>query len=219
MRQFKTLSIRKAVQSSLGRTKAEKYFKDEELKLHESDLMEVYNLALKKLSEGKIVNAINCILYGLDIEKENKFFFSLSKSIVVLLEKELESNKAIKLKQKYTENFETVRGTIKSKIEYIEKNIDSVSNSLEKIEKDLYESKPKFFSLDKLFVTYKMKQSKLAPRIKELKKELQEYELEIEDLKGELKDIDKFAFMEECQKVVALIMEICLFPSRFNTRN
>ena len=181
--------------------------------------MEVYNIALSKLSSGSIVNAINCIVFAMDIDRDNKFFFSLSKTIVVMLDKELESNKAIKMKQKYSDNFENVKNTIKAKIEYIEKNSESVSDSLEKMERELHESKPSFFSLSKLYLTHKMKKGKLSPRIKELKRELDEYEIEKEDLEGELKDIEKFAFMEECLKVLSLVMEICLFPSRFNTRN
>lgn len=219
MKQFKTLSIKKAIQSSLGKTKAEKYFRDSEIKGREDDLMELYNSALSKLSSGQMVDSINIIVFALDVDMENKFFFSLAKSIVVMLDKELDSNKANKIKQKYTANFENIRGSIKARIDSAEKNISSVSQSLERIEKDLYESRPSFFSLTKLFITYKLKERKFKPRVRELKMELSEYEGQIQELEVELKDVERLSFIEECFKVLSLTMEICIFPSRFNTKS
>lgn len=219
MKQFKTLSIKKAIQSSLGKTKAEKYFRDSEIKGHEEDLMELYNTALSKLSSGQMVDSINIIVFALDVDMENKFFFSLAKSIVVMLDKELDSNKSNKIKQKYTSSFENIRGAIKARIDSSEKNISSVSQSLERIEKDLYESRPSFFSLTKLFITYKLKESKFKPRVRELKMELSEYEGQIQELEVELKDVERLSFIEECFKVLSLTMEICIFPARFNTKS
>lgn len=219
MKQFKTLSIKKAIQSSLGKTKAEKYFRSADIKGNDDDLMELYNIALSRLSAGKMVDSICIIVHSLDIDMENKFFFSLAKSIVVMLDKELDSSKANKIKQKYTSNFENIRGSIKARIESAENNISSVSQSLEKIEKDLYESRPSFFSLHHLYITYKLKENKLKPRIKELKMELSEYEDQIQELEVELKDVERLTFIEECFKVLSLTMEICIFPARFNTKS
>lgn len=219
MKQFKTLSIKKAIQSSLGKTKSEKYFRSSDIKGNEDDLMELYNIALSKLSAGKMVDSINLIVHSLDVDIENKFFFSLAKSIVVMLDKELDSNKANKIKQKYTANFENIRGSIKARIESTENNILSVSQSLERIEKDLYESIPSFFSIHHFYITYKIKENRFKPRIRELKIELSEYEDQIQELEFELKDVERLSFIEECFKVLSLTMEICIFPARFNTKS
>lgn len=227
MRQFKTISLRRAIQSNLGKNRSEKYLKG----LDKTDMVvlisprmtdrensnNIYQGTLTKLVEGNMEKAINYMVSGLDLDRDNKLLFSLCKNLVYSLNKQVEDNSEQLQRHRYSEDAEMNKNIIKLKIDELAKTIEKENNRLDKLEKELIESKPNFLSVNKFFITYQIKKKILKPQIKELKKSDNMNKEELIDLQSELKKVEKLLTLEEYLKILGLIMEVCIFPSRFET--
>jgi peptidoglycan hydrolase CwlO-like protein len=232
MKQSKTVSIQKTIQTILGKSRAEKFLKGLDftdmasLTSSDSDItsssINIYQAALAKLVDGELEKAINYIIYGLDLDRESKLLFNLCKNLVFTLEKQLNNSNTDLIKNtvniKNTDNLEKDRNSIRNKIKEMEKNISQENSKLEKLEMELFNSKPSFFSMNKLFITHHLKKKSLKPRISSLKSEIDSLNQELEQLKSDLKEIEKKFLLEEYQKVLGITMEVCIFPSRFQTK-
>ncbi len=227
MRQFKTVSIKKVIQSNIGKNRADKYFKG----IDRTDMVvlisprmtereyanNIYQGTLSKLVEGNMEKAINYLIFGLDLDRDNKLLFSLCKNLVFSLNKQVEDNSEHIEKHRYSEDVEMNKNIIKLKIEELEKTIEKESSRLDKLERELVESKPNFLSVNKLFITYQIKKRLLKPQIKELKDSDNNNKNELIKLQDELKKAEKLLTLEEYLKILGLVMEICIFPARFET--
>lgn len=227
MKQFKTISIKKVVQSSVGKLRAEKYF----LGIDKADLIvlvsprmsdkenanNIYQGTLSKLVKGDMEKAINYIVFGLEVDRENTLLFNLAKNLIFSLNKQMEDNADHLIKQRYSDDSEMNKNIIKLKIEEVQKNIDKENNKLDKLERELNESKPKFFSVNKLFITYQIKKRFLKPQIIELKESDNLNKESLIDLQNELKKTQKILVLEEYFKILSLVIEVCIFPNRFQT--
>lgn len=227
MRQYKTVSIKRVIQSNFGKNRSDKYFKG----IDRTDMVvlisprlsdrentnNIYQGCLSKLVEGNMEKAINYIIFGLDLDRDNKLLFSLCKNLVFSLNKQVEENSDHLEKHRYSEDIEMNKNIIKLKIEELEKTIEKESSRLDKLERELVESKPTFLSVDKFYITYQLKKRFLKPQIKELKESDNSNKNELITLQNELIKTEKILTLEEYLKVLGLIMEICIFPSRFET--
>lgn len=227
MRQYKTVSIKRVIQANLGKNRSDKYFKG----IERTDMVvlisprmsdrenanNIYQGCLSKLVDGSMEKAINYIIFGLELDRDNKLLFSLCKNLVFSLNKQVEENGENLEKHRYSEDIEMNKNIIKLKIEELEKTIEKENNRLDKLERDLVESKPTFLSVDKFFVTYQIKKRFLKPQIKDLKDSDNLNKNELTMLKSELIKTEKILTLEEYLKILGLVMEICIFPSRFET--
>lgn len=227
MRQYKTVSIKKVLQTTLGKSKSEKYLKgiDRTEMLYlidprvsdKENANKLYHATLSKLVEGNMEKALNYIVYGLEIDRDNKLIFSLCKNLAFSLDKQVQDNSEEIKKHRYSEDTEMNSNIIKVKIEELEKTIEREESKLDKLEKELYQSKPSFFSFNKFFITYQIKKRYLKPQIKELKESEIYNKEEVEKLRNELIKVEKLLTLEEYLKIVSLLMEVCIFPVRFET--
>lgn len=227
MRQFKTVSIKKVIQSNLGKNRAEKFLKG----IDRTDMVvlisprmtdrenanNIYQGTLSKLVEGNMEKAINYIVFGLELDRDNKLLFSLSKNLVFSLNKQVEDNSDQIKRHRYSEDVEMNKNIIKLKIEELEKTIEKENNRLDRLERELVESKPSFLSVDKFFITYQFKKKLLKPQIRELKESDNENKEQLINLQTEMKKVEKLLTLEEYLKILGLVMEICIFPARFET--
>lgn len=227
MRQYKTVSIKKVLQTTLGKVKAERYLKG--IDRHEmlflidprisdrENANKLYQATLAKLVDGNMEKALNYLVYGLEIDRDNKLLFSLCKNLAFSLNKQVEDNSDQIKRHRYSEDTEMNSNIIKVKIEELERTIEREENKIDKLEKELYDSKPNFFSVNKFFITYQIKKRYLKPQIKDLKESEHYNKEEVEKLKSELVKVDKLLILEEYLKTLSLLMEICIFPVRFET--
>jgi hypothetical protein len=230
MKQFKTVSIKKILLTTLGKTKSEKFLKGIDFSdmaaMTEnntaSSSVNIYQGALSKLLDGEMEKAINYIIYGLDLDRDSKLLFNLCKNMVFTLSKQVEGNVTELLKNtvniKNTENLDKDRNFFRNKIKDLEKVITIENTKLEKMETELFNSRPSFFSVNKLFIPYQLKKKRLKPQIKTLKGSVSTFILELESYQKELRELEKHTKIEEYLKVLGLTLEICIFPTRFNTQ-
>jgi chaperonin cofactor prefoldin len=230
MKQFKTVSIKKILQTTLGKTKSEKFLKGIDFtdmaamteNNTASSSVNIYQGALAKLLDGEMEKAINYIIYGLDLDRDSKLLFNLCKNMVFTLSKQVEGNVSELLKNtvniKNTENLDKDRNFFRNKIKDLEKIVTNENTKLEKMESELYNSRPSFFSVNKLFIPYQLKKKKLKPQIKLLKDTIGNFITELDSYRSELRELEKHTKIEEYLKVLGLTLEICIFPTRFNTQ-
>lgn len=230
MKQFKTVSIKKTIQTNIGKTKAEKFLKGIDFSdmaamtenSTASSSVNIYQCALGKLLDGEMEKAINYIIYGLDLDRDSKLLFNLCKNMVFTLSKQVEGNVTELLKNtvniKNTENLDKDRNIFRNKIKDLEKVVNIETAKLEKLETELFNSRPSFFSVNKLFIPYQFKKKRLKPQIKTIKASINTLTEEMEGYKSELRELEKHTKIEEYLKVLGLTLEICIFPTRFSTQ-
>jgi hypothetical protein len=230
MKQFKTVSIKKIIQTTLGKTKAEKFLKGIDFtdmaamteNNTASSSVNIYQGALAKLLDGEMEKAINYIIYGLDLDRDSKLLFNLCKNMVFTLSKQVEGNVNELLKNtvniKNTENLDKDRSMFRNRIKDLERALNIETTKLEKLESELFNSRPSFFSVNKLFLPYQLKKKKLKPQIKTLKASINTFTQELDGYQAELRELEKHTKIEEYLKVLGLVLEICIFPTRFHTQ-
>lgn len=231
MRYYKTISLQKVIQTNLGKAKAEKYLNGIDsadmvaMANFESDAsvssVNIYQSALNKLLAGEMEKTINYLIYGLDIDRSSKLLFSLCKNLVFTINKQLEGNNETLLRNtiniKNPNNLDKERNILKNKIKETEKAINQDIERLEKLEIELFNSKPSFLSVRKLYITYQIKKNKMQPEIKRLKESVNHSNSNLIQLKSDLAEAEKITVLKEYQKVLGLTLEVCIFPDRFQT--
>lgn len=218
MTQFKkAISLKKIVRGFLGKDKSEKYLKGTEALFKTSgstSTMDLYQHALSQFMEGNTEPAINCIILILDSDREHKLTLHLCKTMLYGLTQYMsETSQEIgPIKKKYDYNLETGVVKIKKKVKDLEKIISGFEDDLEKTEKEMIKKKsnPIFFLFQK---------NKYKSKVQEIKTTISNKENELDSAKSELNKIDEYLQREEQLKIVGIIVEVCIFPSRFESEN
>ncbi|MBC7473166.1 MAG: hypothetical protein H7263_02655 [Candidatus Sericytochromatia bacterium] len=218
--QFKKLvPLKKVIINSFGKEKASKYLRGIEINSTDtsnySNTSNIYQEALSFLYSGDMDKAINYVIFGLDLERNNKLLFNLCKNMTFLLSKHLVENNSELYRKKYNADLEKGLKLIRNKIDEIEKKFSFDRTKISRLQIEIENSKPKFLSIGKFSVTHMMKKRKLEPIIKIYETELNEYELKIQSLSKDMEDIESIAQVEEDVRVLGLIIEVCVFPAKF----
>ncbi|GIW21999.1 MAG: hypothetical protein KatS3mg068_1006 [Candidatus Sericytochromatia bacterium] len=208
----KIISIKKVLKSFLGKTKAQKYLKGTEIVFSntlKANSMDIYQYALKQLLEGETETAINCIAFALDFDRENKLILHLCKSMLVTITQYLSENRIEEYRVKYPD-FEESINKFSKKIKELEKIIKNEEYELERIEKQIYKSRK-----NPIFILFKKR--KLQAELQSIKNNISNYNNELEVAKNEFNKLKDLYTKEEYAKVIGLIIEVCIFPSKFDS--
>lgn len=212
MSQFKkVVSIKKVLKSLLGKTKAEKYLRGIEIifsNAFTSNAMDIYQYALTQLTEGDTEKAINCIVFTLDIDREHKLTLHLCRTMLYGLTQYMSENNIDSFKQKNPNDLDIGINKLRRKCKELSKIVDTNEKDLEKLEKTLRFNKSPIFIL--------FKKGKLKREIQELKNTLSSNNNELGNVTSELNNIEEYLLKEEYMKVLGIVIEICVFPSRFD---
>lgn len=212
MSQFKkVVSIKKVLKSLLGKTKAEKYLRGIEIifsNAFTSNAMDIYQYALTQLTEGDTEKAINCIVFTLDIDREHKLTLHLCRTMLYGLTQYMSENNIDSFKQKNASDLEGGLNKLRRKCKELSKIVDTNEKDLEKLEKTLR------FNKSPLFILFK--KGKLKREIQEVKNTLSSNNNELENVKNELNNVEEYLLKEEYMKVLGIVIEICVFPSKFD---
>jgi hypothetical protein len=213
MTQKRIISIKKVLKNSLGKLKAERYLKGVEIIFNNpaaANSMDIYQYALAQLVEGETERALNCIVFGLDFDREHRLTLHLCKTMLYSLTQYFAENDLNKYKIKHNNNFEEAIGKLKKRIKELEKIVKNEEQELEKLEKSMMKHNMNAFVLF-------FKKGKLNRQKQELKTTISNYTSELDQFKGELNKIEEMIQKEEYIKVVGLIIEVCIFPNRFDS--
>jgi predicted RNase H-like nuclease (RuvC/YqgF family) len=213
MTQKKIISIKKVLKNSLGKVKAERYLKGIEIIFNNAaaaNAMDIYQYALAQLVEGETERALNCVVFGLDLDREHRLTLHLCKTMLYSLTQFFADNNIEKYKAKYSGNFEGTTSKLKKKIKELEKIVKNEEGGLEKLQKSMM--KHNMNPIVRFF-----KKGKLNRQVQELKTTISNYNSELDQIKSELNIIEEMIQKEEYIKVVGLIIEVCIFPNRFDS--
>ena len=218
--QFKRLvPLKKVILHNLGKEKSTKYLQGISVSYSEtttySNTSNIYQDALTHLYNGDMDKAINYVIFGLDIERDNKLLFNLCKNMAFLLSKHLSENNSEIYRQKYGATLDKAVSLIKGKLEETEINLENEQNDIKNLGLELVNSKPTFLSVNKFFITHWFKKRKIVPKIKSLEIIIKENNKIIKNLSHDMNEMESFVQVEEDVKVLGLIIEVCVFPTKF----
>jgi hypothetical protein len=215
----KLVPLKRIILSSLGKSKTEKYLLGIEIQYENSvintDTVNIYQDALVHLVNSDMEKAINYIVFGLDVNRNDRLLFNLCKNMVFILSQHLAENNADFLKQKYGTTLEKAFRLIQNKLKEYEKKLESLYSELEEMEEEVHNSKPTFFSFNKLYLLYYFKKKKLTPQIQSLKTNIDTITKKVNKLAQDVDKIEKLTQIEEHISVLRIVLDVCIFPAKF----
>lgn len=220
MQYYKYVPLKKVLINSLGKEKAGKYLEGittvyEEDTLY-SNTTNIYQDALAHLYNGDMDKAINYVIFGLDLERNNKLLFNLCKNMIFLLSKHLEENDAETLRKKYNPSLDKSVPIINKKLREFKKKLEFENSTLTNMRIEIENARPQsFFTLTKPYTLYWLKKRSLKVSLKICENKIEEINKRISLFNNDLEEIESFVQVEEDIKVLGLIMEVCIIPSKY----
>ncbi len=206
------ISIKKVIQTVLGPNRAAKYLQKPDV--NSTDSGTIYQAALTHLLSGKTEKAIIHVVYGLDLERSNNQMLHLCKTMLLSISEYLFENNSEVYRQKFPDLFKA-EVELKKKLKELEEYVQDSSDRLKEHEKDLTDSKPTFFSLNKFFIVYYFKKKRLTKLIQALEANISDSNDDLAEIKKSLKHIVPLVKVDEYSKILGLIIEVCTFPTRY----
>jgi len=213
MTQKRIISIKKVIKNTLGKVKSERYLRGVELIFANpgaNNPMDIYQFALLQLVEGETEKALNCIVFCLDLDREHRLTLHLCKTMLYSLTQFMIDNNAEQLKMKHSLNLDAATAKLKKRVKELEKIVNNEEQELEKLQKGMMK-----FKMNP--IVFFFKKGKLKRQVQELKNTISNYNNELDPFRGELSRIEEIIQKDEYIKVVGLIIEVCVFPSRFDS--
>lgn len=210
---MRVVPIKKVLRNYLGKNKVEKYLKGIEVifsnKLSAS-AMDMYQYALTQFADGETEKALNSIIFILDFDRENKLTLHLCKTMLFGLTQYMMERKDefTEVKKKHEGDLETALLKLKKKAKEIEKINAEQERKLEGVEKIIFDNRNSF-----IFNFFKKK--KFKSELQEIKNLISTNEEENTKYTTEMDKIEDLMQKEEFLKVIGLVVEICVFPVRF----
>jgi len=213
----KKVPLKKIIFQTLGKSRSAKYLKGIDFVYADTVVVsrtaDLYEEAIKKLLDGETELAINFIVFALDIERENKLFLHLCKTMLFSLSKFLDENNMDFYKQKYLPDLNQAKVKIREKIRGLGDIIIAKNTLLKELSLELDSTEQLSFFFQLIFNFFYRK--KLIVKIDSLRSKLSEVMNDCEILKKDLDHIEKVARIEEYVIVLGLIVQVCAFPARF----
>lgn len=216
MQYNKVIPLKKILNNSLGKEKAIRYLQGVESGHKTKDITALYQDALSHLYNGDMENAINYVIYGLDIDRNNKLLFNLCKNMTFLLSKHLAENNAETFRQKYNPSLEKAVAILHKKIKEIEKKLEFENSNTANLSIELEKSRPtSFFTFTKPYTIYLLKKRNTEKSLKIVQANITDYNKKYKLFTSDLEEIEGFVQVEEDVKVLGIIMEVCILPSKY----
>lgn len=210
---MRVVPIKKVLRNYLGKNKVEKYLKGIEVifsnKLSAS-AMDMYQYALTQFADGETEKALNSIIFILDFDRENKLTLHLCKTMLFGLTQYMMERKDdfAEVKKKHAGDLESALLKLKKKSKEIQKINSEQERKLEGVEKIIFDNRNNI-----IFNLFKKK--KFKSELQEIKNLISTNEEENTKYITEIDKIEDLMQKEEFLKVIGLVVEICVFPIRF----
>lgn len=201
-----SVPLKKVILKTLGEVKSAKYLKG--LDFAYIDAEDIYQNALSNLLNGNTEKTLKCLIFGLDIDRENLSLLHLARTMLFSLSEDFHEGKGDIYRQKYNNDLNKALEQLSKKLENENKKIEELNHQIDLKNKEIEVAK-------KNFITFLFKRSRLNSEFKSL--ELQKINLssEIENIENEIDAVNYLIKIEDYMKILSIVLEVCIFPSRF----
>lgn len=199
------VSIKKVIKSLLGNNKSLKYLQGLDFVYIDSN--DIYQGSLNALLSGNSEKTIKCIIFGLDLDRNNNSILHLARTMMFSLSEDFHINEGHLLKQKY--------GDLEKASDQLYKKIDNYKIEIELLEEKEKECESKIENAKKNFFTYMFKKNSINTEIQLIQVDIKTKKRELVEKEDIREQIISLIKIEEYIKILATVSEVCIFPSRY----
>jgi predicted nuclease with TOPRIM domain len=205
MKSKEEVSIKKVIRSLLGNVKSPRYLHGLDFVYVDSN--DIYQGSLNALLSGDSEKTIKCIIFGLDLDRDNNSIIHLARTMMFSLSEDFHINEGHMLKQKY--------GDFERASEQLQKKIEKQRQEISLLEEKEKESEEKITKAQKNFLTFIFKKSILTTELKLIQVEIRTKQRELVEKEDTREQIISLIKIEEYIKILSTVTEVCIFPSRY----
>lgn len=196
--------LKKVVRSVLGNMKSPKYLQGLDFAYIDSN--DIYQGALSNLINGNTEKTLKCLIFGLDVDRDNTSLIHLARTMLYSLSEDFYESGGDIYRQKYSDLTKGVE-QLSVKTERFKDDSKKKSEELEFTEKEIETQKKSFF--------FFLKKNKLNKKVQTIRLELSNINNELSKFSEDLEKVIVLEKLEEYMKVLGVILEVCIFPARF----
>lgn len=206
MKSKEAVPLKKVLKSLIGEAKSVKYLQG--LDFTYIDSTDIYQGALANLLNGNTEKTLKCVIFALDLDRENTAIIHLVKTMLFSLSEDFYESNGDIYRQKYsdlekaTEQLKHMIKKTKSEVELLNKEIKELSKALE------FSKKQSFLFL--------FKKRRLKKKLLLSKLQISTINNEISMLEEDFENISLLVKIEEYMKILGLVLEVCVLPVRFS---
>jgi len=193
-------SLKKVILKQLGEKRSAKYFNvsllDKTKKKDPETLIKIYQYAVESLTDGDLLNCLNNIILGIQIDRTNISLLDLCRTILLGLNQRLLREDIIKFSQKYSFNLRESRKILKNGLKDLENKLSQNKKEILAVEKELSINTGTFQLI---------KKSKLSKQLDLLENELYRLQGDSEISKSELKRAESLLKNQEYAIVILIV--------------
>lgn len=204
MKYKEAVPLKKVVKSVLGNSKSPKYLQGLDFAYIDSN--DIYQGALSSLIGGNTEKTIKCLIFGLDLDRENNSLIHLARTMLYSLSEDFYISEGDLYRQKYSDLTKAV-DQLTTKTDNLKDEIRKKAEIIEETEKEIEIKKSSFF--------FFLSKGKLNKKVTTLRLELSSSNTEYSRLSDELDKVILLEKIEEYMKLLGLVLEVCIFPARF----
>lgn len=199
-----SVPLKKVIKEKINSSKVSKYLSG--LDFAYADSNDIYQGALANLINGNTERAIKCIIFGLDLDRNNNSIIHLSRTMLFSLSEDFYESGGDLYRQKY--------GSLEKSMIQLSKKIESLSAECELNQEKINELNKQLEANNSIiFKLFKKNNLKKEINIKEIN--LLEKNQELQVLIKDIEVVLSLERIEEYIKVLGIILEVCIFPARF----
>lgn len=201
-----SVPLKNVLLKTMGDVKSAKYLKGLDFVYIDSN--DIYQGALSNLLSGNTEKTLKCLIFGLDLDRENLSILHLARTMLFSLSEDFHEGGGDIYRQKYNNDLNKGLEQLNRKLEKENKKIEELDEQIDLKNKEIDSSK-------KNFIMFFFKKSKLNSELNSLESEKVNLSSEIDNIKNELDNIITLVKIEDYMKILSVVLEVCIFPSRF----
>ncbi|MBC7472836.1 MAG: hypothetical protein H7263_00985 [Candidatus Sericytochromatia bacterium] len=205
MKSKESVSLKKVISNVMGDLKSPKYLQGLDFAYIDSN--DIYQGALSNLLNGNTEKTLKCLIFGIDLDKDNNSLIHLARTMLFSLSEDFHESGGDIYRQKYSD---------------LGKAIKQLNQKLEKIT-DEYNTKIALMDEIKETIEKKKKSLLFFLQKSKLNKQFELNRIESNSMPGQIikleEEIEKVSFLEKIEeytKVLGIVLEVCIFPARFS---
>lgn len=196
--------LKKVVRSVLGNIKSPKYLHGLDFAYFDSN--DIYQGALSNLINGNTEKTLKCLIFGLDVDRDNTSLIHLARTMLYSLSEDFYESGGDIYRQKYSDLTKAV-DQLTVKTERFKEDARKKGEELEAVEAEIELKKKSFL--------YFLKKAKLIKNLQSVRLELSNLNSEYIKFQDDLEKVSLLEKIEEYMKLLGVILEVCIFPARF----
>lgn len=208
----KHVLIKKVLPTIIGEERSDNYLKG--LNFVYIDAHDIYEKSLNSLMSGETELCLKFMIFGLDYDRKYAPLLNLCRTMLFGMSDILQEGDFDTYKHKY-QYLNKGKLSLMKKVDKLYNEKEGISSKVQELEIKLEDAKPQFFSLKKLYFTYKLSYKELKPIIDKYNNEIKNIDIAITGIQDEITTLQRLSNLEEYVKILKLIVEVCTVPTRF----